>query len=211
MSTNAQPAPEPTPVRMVVLGDSIACGQGADRIAERPARRLVRALAERGYAVERRVVAVSGSRSSALAGQVDQTLPWRPDLAVIIIGANDLTHRVSPWEAARDLGSAVRRLRETGCDVVVAPAPDLSVVPGVPPALRPVVQAGSALLRSRQVAAVRAAGGHVADPGNATSAAFAADRALFSADSFHPSGAGYAVIAENLLPTVLEVLARRSG
>jgi lysophospholipase L1-like esterase len=87
--------------------------------------------------------------------------------------------------------------------VVVAPAPDLSAVPHVPPALRPVVRAGSDLLRSRQTEAVLAAGGRVADQDGSTSAAFAADRSLFSGDSFHPSGAGYRVIVDALLPVVL--------
>jgi len=50
-------------------------------------------------------------------------------------------------------------------------------------------------LRRQQATAVRAAGGHVADPDErgSGSAAFARDPALFSADWFHPSCAGYAV------------------
>jgi lysophospholipase L1-like esterase len=35
-----------------------------------------------------------------------------------------------------------------------------------------------------------------------TSAAFAADRSLFSRDRFHPSSAGYAMIANMLAPAV---------
>jgi hypothetical protein len=86
--------------------------------------------------------------------------------------------------------------------VVVAPAPDLSVVPDVPGRLRPLVRAGSSLLRSHQMEAVRAAGGRVADEDGATSSAFAADPSLFCGDSFHPSSAGYRVIADALLPVV---------
>jgi lysophospholipase L1-like esterase len=91
---------------------------------------------------------------------------------------------------------------------VLAPAPDLSIVPHVPPVLREIVRAGSALMRSAQVRVVRAEGGLVADADGTTSAAFAADSRLFSADRFHPSSAGYAVIADALAP-VVEDAARR--
>jgi lysophospholipase L1-like esterase len=195
-------------VRLAVLGDSIAFGQGASRPEDRPAARLAEGLRRaRGVEVETGVLAVPGARSAGLRAQVDRALPWRPDVAVVVIGANDLTHRVPVDAAAGDLAEAVRRLRAGGAEVVVAPAPDLSSVPHVPPALRPLVRAGSQALRARQVAEVRAAGGWVADADAGTSAAFEADRSLFSGDAFHPSSAGYAVIGASLLPVVLAALA----
>jgi lysophospholipase L1-like esterase len=193
-------------LRLALLGDSIAVGQGADRDADRPAARLTERLGAHGLDVTARVFAVGGSRSAGLRNQVDRAVPWGPSVAVIVIGANDLTHRVPVERAARQLEDAVRRLRRAGAEVVVAPAPDLSVVPGVPPALRSVVRTGSELLRSRQVEAVLAAGGHVADQDGGTSVAFAADPSLFSGDSFHPSGAGYRVIVDALVPAVLKVV-----
>jgi lysophospholipase L1-like esterase len=104
------------------------------------------------------------------------------------------------------LSGAVRRLRESGADVVVAPAPDLSAVPGVPATMRAAVRAASARLRDRQIEAARAEGARIADEEAGTSTAFRADPHLFSADRFHPSSAGYAVIAERLLPHVLAAL-----
>jgi lysophospholipase L1-like esterase len=53
---------------------------------------------------------------------------------------------------------------------------------------------------------VLAAGGRVADSDQRASRAFAVDTSLFSADRFHLSSAGYAVIADSLLPTVLEAV-----
>jgi lysophospholipase L1-like esterase len=193
-------------LRLALLGDSIAFGQGAHRQEDRPASRLARALTSHGVDVDTRVFAVRGARSAGLAAQVDGALAWRPDVAVVVVGANDLTHQVPPERAARDLGAAVRRLTDAGAEVVVAPAPDLSAVPHVPPALRPVVRAGSDLLRSQQTEAVLAAGGRVADADGSTSAAFAADRSLFSGDSFHPSSAGYRVIVDALVPVVLDAV-----
>lgn len=127
----------------------------------------------------------------------------RQVLAVLIIGANDLTHQIPPDEAAGNVGAAVRRLRDARAEVVVAPEPDLRIVPHVPASLRPRVHDRSELLRARQIKAVQEAGGRVADEDAATSVAFAADRSLFSGDAFHPSGAGYRVIVEALLPVVL--------
>jgi lysophospholipase L1-like esterase len=133
---------------------------------------------------------------------VERARGWRPQLVVVVIGANDLMRLVPPERAAAALGAAVRTLRSAGAQVVLAPAPDLSIVPHVPPFLREIVRAGSAVMRSAQVRAVLAEGGLVADADGATSAAFASDSRLFSADRFHPSSAGYAVIANALAPVV---------
>jgi lysophospholipase L1-like esterase len=190
-------------LRLAVLGDSIAWGQGASRAEERLAPRLAAGLAEHGVAVTSRVLAVPGARSADLPGQVERALPWRPDLAVVVIGANDLIRLVPTAAAVESLTDAVRRLRAAGTEVVVAPAPDLSSVPHVPPALRPLVRTASEELRRGQAAAVRRLGARVADGNHGTSSAFATDPRLFSADRFHPSSAGYAVIAEAILPELL--------
>jgi len=194
-------------LRLALLGDSIAYGVGADHRSDTLAERIRRALAGHGIVVEPRVFAVSGARSAGLAAQVRRAVAWQPHLALTVVGANDLTHFVPHDEAARDLGAAVRELRAHDAEVVVAPAPDLSIVPQVPPAMRPLVQAGSRALRTAQVAAVLAEGGRIADATSSTSAAFAGDRTLFSRDRFHPSSAGYEVIAAALLPAVIEAAA----
>lgn len=161
----------------------------------------------RGHDVEVRVFAVPGARSAGLATQVGSALAWEPALVLIVIGANDLTHLQPTRTAAAALGEAVRRLREAGAEVVVAPAPDLSAVPHVPVFLRDVVRAAGDDLRRHQIAAVRAAGGRLADPDQRASGAFATNPALFSPDLFHPSSAGYAVIADSLLPALVEAAA----
>ncbi|MCZ4498499.1 MAG: family lipolytic protein [Marmoricola sp.] len=194
--------------RLAVLGDSIAWGQGASRPGDRLAPRLAEGLRLRGYDVETRVLAVPGARSSGLAAQVRASLGWSPTVALVVIGANDLTHLEPTSAAAASLGDAVRRLRSAGAEVVVAPAPDLSAVPHVPVFLRDVVRTAGDELRRQQIAAVQAAGGHLADPDQRASGAFSADARLFSADRFHPSSAGYAVIADSLLPAVLDAVRR---
>ncbi len=195
-------------IRLAVLGDSIGYGQGAARTADTLGPRLAAALAAAGIDVEHRVFAVPGAVSADLARQVERARAWRPQLVVVVIGANDLTRFVPAGQAAGALAAAVRSLRGIGAQVVLAPAPDLSIVPYVPPSLREIVRAASGVLRSAQVEAVRAEGGLVADADGATSAAFVRDPRLFSVDRFHPSSAGYAVIAAALAP-VVEAAARR--
>ena len=196
-----------------VLGDSIAFGQGASRAADTVGARLAAGLAAGDIATDVRVFAVPGARSQALAAQTQLATAWRPALALIIIGANDLTHFVPPEQAAAHLAQAVRALCAAGAEVVVAPAPDLSVVPWVPPQMRMAVRAGSKLLQDEQSRVARAEGARIADIGVGPAADFAVDPSLFSADRFHPSSAGYAVIAASLAPTVREAavaaLARR--
>ncbi|QIG43746.1 SGNH/GDSL hydrolase family protein [Nocardioides anomalus] len=191
-------------MRLALVGDSIAWGVGASAEADRLGPRLARALEARGTTTETHVYAVPGARSSSLAAQVQRAVAWPPELTVVVIGANDLTHLQPVAEAAAALGEAVRRLREVGSEVVVAPAPDLSMVPHVPAPLRPLVQVASAEMRARQSEVALALGARVADADGATSRAFHDDPGrMFAADRFHPSSAGYAVIAAALLPEVL--------
>jgi lysophospholipase L1-like esterase len=192
-------------LHLAVLGDSIGAGQGASTSSEALGPRLVAGLSSRGIGATVRVFARPGARSSSLATQVDKALRWAPQVGVIVVGANDLSHRRPPEVAARELGDAVRRLRAGGAEVVVAPAPDLSTVPHVPAALRPVVRTASMQLRDAQITRVLAEGGRVAEA-EETSLAFAADPSLFSPDRFHPSSAGYAVIAAALLPEVVSAV-----
>jgi len=189
-------------IRLAILGDSIAYGVGAARPSDGLGPRLADDLMAAGLHAQTRTFAIPGARSADLARQAQAAKLWQPGLAVIVIGANDLTRLVPPDRAATQLGAAVRQLRAAGVEVVVAPAPDLSVIPHVPPAMRPLVQAASTLLRQAQARETLAAGGRVADLDGSTVAAFAGDGALFSGDRFHPSSAGYAVIAEALAPTV---------
>ncbi len=199
------------PLRLVVLGDSIAYGTGAQRLEDTLGRRLATALTADGFDVDLHVMAVPGAVSRDLAGQVRRAEPLAADVAVIVIGANDLARFVPPAQAAVPLATAVTALRASGTDVVVVPAPDMSSVPFVPPAFRAAVRAASLQLQAHQTRAVETAGGSMAAV-HEVNVAFAGDPALFSADRFHTSSAGYAAIAHALAPAVLAVArSRRDG
>lgn len=194
---------------LAVLGDSIAHGTGASRPDDALGPRLVAALAEDGLDVALQVLAVPGAVSAGLAAQVRQVT--RADLGLVVVGSNDLTRLVPPATAAEQLGAAVRQLRQLGAEVLVVPAPDLSTVPWVPPALQSLVSTASGELQRRQADAVRAAGGVLAPIGADLGQRFRARPALFAADRFHPSSAGYALIAEALVPVVRAIARSRSA
>jgi len=113
-------------VRILVLGDSLAFGTGAATPSDTLGARLTRTLEQRGAAVELQVVAVPGATSLDLAAQVRRAAA--ADVALLVVGANDLTRQVPPAQAAAALGAAVRELRGRGTRVLVVPTPDLSSV-----------------------------------------------------------------------------------
>ena len=194
-------------VRLALLGDSIAFGQGASSTRDTIGARLAQALSDGGVTTELHVLAVPRARSDQLDRQATAALSERAQVAVVIVGANDLTHFVPPDQAAAQLGAAVRPLVEAGVQVVVAPAPDLSVVPWVPPQFQLLVASASRALRQAQTREALAAGAHVADL-DVVSDRFRTEPAMFSADRFHPSSTGYAAIAGALLPEVKAAIER---
>ena len=169
---------------------------------------LVVALTDDGADVDLHVLAVPGAVSADLPRQVRAAGPLDADLALVVIGANDLVRLVPPERAAASLDEALRGLRAAGTDVVLVPAPDMSSVPFVPPAFRPLVQAASAQLRHRQATVATATGVTVAAVADVNQV-FGTDPTMFAADRFHPSSAGYARIAAALTPTVLAVARAR--
>lgn len=195
-------------LRFLVLGDSLAAGTGAADAADTLGARLSRALQQAGHEVQLDVVAVPGATSLDLSAQVRRGAALAADLALLVIGANDLIHRVPPAAAAAGLAAALRELRAGDTEVLVVPTPDLSSVAGVPPVLRPLLAGVCRHLRGRQTAVAEAAGAVVAPVAPALSARFAADPSLFAADRFHPSSAGYGLIADALLPHLRELAGR---
>lgn len=189
-------------MRLCLLGDSIAAGVGSTRREDTLGPLLTTRLRQAGHPVDLTVHAVPGARSADLRAQVARAVARGVDVAVIVIGANDLTRFVPAHVGARQLADAVADLRKAKASVVVATAPDLSVVAHVPPALRQVVSTVSRDYARAQRQAVIEAGGVVAHVEEAVSSLFAADPSLFAADRFHPSGAGYRAIAAALAPAV---------
>ncbi|HEX5533008.1 MAG TPA: SGNH/GDSL hydrolase family protein [Actinomycetales bacterium] len=197
------------PIDLVVAGDSSAAGLGCESPRQTPGAILATGLAAvSGRPVRLTTVAVVGAQSSGLAAQLDEIFERvpEPDVAVIMVGANDVTHRVKPPVAVRALAAAVTRLREAGVEVVVGTCPDLGTVEPIPQPLRWLARRLSREMAAAQTIAVVEAGGRSVSLGNMLGPEFEAKpHLLFSEDRFHPSAAGYARCASALLPSVCAV------
>jgi len=198
------------PVRFVMLGDSTAVGMGVAHAHQTIGAIIATGVAAfSGRTVELTNVARTGAESPDLGAQVHRALEAvpAPDVAVISIGANDVTHRIDTSVAVRHLEMAVGRLREAGAEVVVATCPDLGAIEPVPQPLRYLARRWSRDLAAAQTVAVVEAGGRAVSVGDLLSEAFSAEpTVMFSEDRFHPSPAGYARVAAALLPTVSAAL-----
>lgn len=197
-------------LRLVLLGDSAAIGVGVEWLSETVGGQLARMLAEGTPDTgERHVllssVGVAGSRSTDLATQVARALLGdKPDVAVVLIGANDATGLRAPEESADHLRAAVRRLRDAGVEVVVGTCPDLGATRAIAPPLRQIAGLLGRRMAKAQAKAVIEAGGVVVDLGEETGAVFRADAGTLCYDGFHPSADGYRVWAHALYPAVEE-------
>lgn len=196
------------PLTLAMLGDSSAAGLGVELARETPGGLLAAGLAQVARRPVRAVcVAVVGAESAHLHPQVADVLPLRPDAAVIMIGGNDVTHRVRPQIAVRHLDQAVRALVAAGAEVVVGTCPDLGTIQPIQPPLRWVARRLSRQLAAAQIIAVVKAGSRSVSLGDLLGPEFAArPDQMFSADRFHPSATGYASVAAAMLPSLVASL-----
>jgi lysophospholipase L1-like esterase len=192
------------PVRCLVLGDSAAVGYGMSRADATPPAMLGIGLAHVLDAqVEIRSEAVVGAVTSDLREQIEAAGDFDPDLVVIIIGTNDVTHRVPAYQSTRLLGSAVRRLVDGGAQVVVGTCPDLGTVRPIPQPLRWIARRKSRALARKQTIAVVRAGGRAVSLGSLLGVLFTEKYdVMFGEDRFHPSETGYANMVSVLVPSL---------
>jgi lysophospholipase L1-like esterase len=203
------------PVELVVLGDSSAAGMGCENRFQTVGAIVatgVSALTGRPVRVTNR--AVVGAQSSDLELQLANVLDEveRPHVAIIMIGANDVTHRIDKRVAVRHLEQTVRALRSLGTEVVVGTCPDLGTIQPIPQPLRWLGRRFSRDMAAAQTVAVVEAGGRTVSLGDLLGPEFAErPHELFSEDRFHPSPAGYARAAAALLPSVYDALGVWTG
>jgi lysophospholipase L1-like esterase len=203
------------PIRIAFMGDSTAMGLGVDHPWETPGAVLATGLAKiAGRPVDLRIDAKVGGQSSLLDTQAARLLAGgsRPQVVVIMVGANDVTHRSPTATAVRGLDAAVRRLHDAGIEVVVGTCPDLGTIQQIPYPLRYLARRFSRELAAAQTIAVIEAGGRTVSLGDLLGPEFQArPLEMFSSDRFHPSATGYARVAAAILPSVAAALGYWDG
>lgn len=198
---------EPT-ITLAVLGDSGAAGFGVERPEETTAAVTAAGLADAiGREVQLRCVAAVGAQSSDLQDQINQIAPDWPEVAVIAVGANDVTHRIPPGRSVALLTSAIDRLRSNGVEVVVATCPDLGTIRPMPHPLRWVARRWSRTLAAAQTVAAVSAGARSVALADLLGPEFDAHPdTMFGPDQFHPSATGYRAFAEAIVPSLADAL-----
>ena len=182
-------------VEYVILGDSTAVGQGGDYdrgIATQTAAHI----ASKGKAVTYQNFAVSGARANdVLTKQLSGALERKPDIVLISIGANDLTHFTSLSSIKKDMQSIVDKLWQANpdCAIVITGTPQMGTVLRFPQPAKYFagVRTGQMnkvfeqLARQNNLVFARIA--------EKTGKTFGDNPKLFAADKFHPNNDGYAV------------------
>ena len=196
-------------VELLLLGDSIAAGLGAEKPQQTLGARLAKKMAKRTErAVRLTTGARVGSETSLLIEQIDR-LPqtYSPDVAVIVVGGNDVTHRVPVAESVRHLAAAIDRLHDLGSAVVVGTCPDLGALRPVPQPLRSLGARASRQLAAAQRQTALEQGAWAVSLAQVVGPFFVTNPdEMFSLDQFHPSAQGYKRTAKALLPSVLAAL-----
>ena len=202
------------PLRVLVLGDSAAVGYGMDRAEQTPPAMLGMGLAHvLDRPVEIRSLAVVGAKTIDV---LDEQMPligdYAPDVTVIVVGTNDITHQVPTRVSARQLAKITEDLIAAGSEVVVGTVPDLGTIRPIMQPLRAWARRLSRELAHRQSVAVTAAGGRAVLMGSLLGDLFR-DRYddMFGVDRFHPSEAGYANMVSVLLPAAAAAVGGREA
>jgi acyl-CoA thioesterase-1 len=185
-----------TPLKIVVLGDSLVAGYGLGPGEAFP-EKLALALADQGYNVEVENAGVSGDTSSGGLSRLDWSVGDGADLVIVELGANDALRGLPPEKTRQNLEAIITGLKSRNIEIVLAGMrappnmgedyetrfnaiyPELSEKHGVP--LYPFFLDG-----------------------------VAADPDLNQDDGIHPTAAGIDLIIERFLPFFEPVLDARS-
>ncbi|WP_110183115.1 SGNH/GDSL hydrolase family protein [Nocardioides solisilvae] len=197
------------PVDLLLLGDSIAAGLGAEDPQHTLGGQLARRLARRTRRTVRlHTAARVGAETSMLRAQLADLPPgYRPDVAVVVVGGNDVTHRVRVATSRAQLGEAIEALHGLGAGVVVGTCPDLGTLRAVPQPLRSLGSLASRQLAHAQREVALSSGAWAVSLSDVVGPFFLAQPdAMFAIDRFHPSEAGYRRTAKALLPSVVAAL-----
>lgn len=194
------------PIELLALGDSGMAGVGvAQPTAALPALIAQRVAASTGRPVHVVSHAQPGARTrDVLSTQLALDL-GKPDVVVLLVGTNDVTHLSRSRQLAEDTAYLLARLHRLGAPVVMSSLPEFGAMRAVPAALRAALRLRAVPVRKTQSRAALEAGGGVdlVDVRGLVGREFLTNSDLMSPDRFHPSEAGYSRIADALAPAVI--------
>jgi lysophospholipase L1-like esterase len=198
---------------MAWIGDSVSAGVGASSVDSALPRVVAGAL---GRPVRLHVFATAGERvAGALAEQVPRLegLGISPDIVIVQIGANDVTHLTGPGTFREEYERLLDRVRGVGPELVIALGiPAFETTPRFLQPLRALVGWRARRLDREVRGAAEAAGATYVDIAGVTADPFDEDPdRYYAADEYHPSDAGYALWAAAVLRALDDAGIARGG
>ncbi len=104
------------PVKLAILGDSLAAGYGLPPAQAFPVR-LQAALKEKGRSVTVINHGVSGDTTAGGLERIDWMMADKPDIVMVELGGNDMLRALDPVATERNLDAIIGKLKETGATV----------------------------------------------------------------------------------------------
>lgn len=206
---HAPSGPLGPPKRIVALGDSLAFGTGATHPGNAFIFRAYLRVRERHPGSRIDNLAIPGSTArDVLRLQAPRLAHEVADAVIVCVGGNDVVRRVDAAAFAQTYAALVARIRalQPRAALLCCGVPDV----GLSPLFTGIDDADIAQLSRADDRAVSAIAGHAGatfiDLFGAT-VKHQGNRFL-SEDRFHPSDAGYAVLADVLAPPLLRALNR---
>jgi acyl-CoA thioesterase-1 len=182
------------PLKIVVLGDSLATGLGLPTQQAFPAK-LREALQRKGVTADVVDAALSGDTASGGLGRFDWSVPPDADAVILELGANDALRGVDPQVTRAALEEILKRLQGRNTPVLLA---GMLAPPNM----------GTDYKRAFDALYPDLAKAHDVVFYPFFLDAVAADAKLNQRDGLHPNAAGVEVIVARILPKVEELVAR---
>lgn len=189
-------------LKFVVLGDSTSVGVGTTPDKSFPWL-LAERLGERYY-VKLNVVGVGGATTTdVIKTQVQKAIDLEPDLMLVEIGANDVTHVAPPWKVRKNFRQTLERLGATEAALVVAGPPEMGNIKIFAEPLRTLSGLqGDNVTRVIEQETRKAKLPYIDLAGGIEALDVAPDFPYFSVDAFHPGEGGYSLWAKVMYPEV---------
>jgi len=197
-----------TALEMAAFGDSSMAGVGVHHVHDALPVQLAQRVADAtGRPVRVVGYARSGARTVDVLTRQIPRVRRAPDVSLLVVGTNDVTHVTSPAAVARMSGALLDALEALGAPVVMSSLPEFRAMRLLPhPLMEAVLGYGAVVGAVQRRAVAPRPRVRLVDVSRAVGGEFVADSRTMSADSFHPSAAGYGRIADTLAPAVLAVL-----